>query len=206
MCNFKSAICVKDESVKRGFRLLFSPWTESHSDLCKIYKLAETDKRIDMAKVEFSPPSMDTAHLVDGYKLKIDEERTPDWFDAEKQERVSDMLRAYVKSCIVSGDVDLLIGGQFIVAPGAKIACAREMVITAMCGGTLSEMWGGTLSAMCGGTLSAMRGGTLSEMWGGTLSAMWGGTLSAISKYFDGLLGKIGERARVLSDNREAKK
>jgi hypothetical protein len=224
MCEFKSAICVKDESVKHGFRLLFSPWSESHSDLCKIYQLAGTDKRLDMAKVEFSPPSLETAHLLDGYKLKIDEDRTPDWFDAEKQERVRDMLRNYIKSCIISGDVDLLIGGQFIVAPGAKISCAREMLITAICGGavseicggTVGEIWGGTVGAIWGGTVGAIRGGTVSAIWGGTVSAIrggtvgairggtvsaiWGGTVGAIR---GGTVGAIGPGAKIQADNRK---
>jgi hypothetical protein len=181
MCNFKSAIVIKDESVKHGFRLLVSPWTESHSELCQIFKLNDTAKaRLYFARVEYSPPSMDTAHLLDGYKLKIDEGRTPEWFDAEMSERVTEKLRAYVKAMIVDGDVQLLIGGQFIIAPGAKVECAKAMVINAICGGTVSAIWGGTVSAIWGGTVSAIRGGTVSAIRGGTVSEICGGTVSAI--------------------------
>ena len=146
MCQFKSAIILQDKQSKHGCKVLLSPWTESHSELCTIFKLNDTAKaKLYFARVEFSPPSMDTAHLVDGYKLKIDEERTPEWFDDGVKEYVTDHLRDYVKRMIVEGDVDLLVGGQFIVAPGAKISSAHSMVINAMCGGTLNEMWGGTL-------------------------------------------------------------
>ena len=225
---------------------MLSPWTESHSELCTIFKLNDTaNAKLYFARVEFSPADMAKAHLVETYKLKIDEERTPEWFDDEMKEIVTERLTAYIKSIIVDGDVKLLVGGQFIVAPGAKIESAHSMVISAMCGGTLSEMrggtlsemWGGTLSEMCGGTLSEMCGGTLSEMcggtlsemWGGTLSEMWGGTLSAmcggtlsamcggtlsemcggtlseIKSWFDGLIGKIGKDAKILSDERAKK-
>ena len=147
MCNFKSAIVVKDAKEKGGFRLLLSPWTESHSELCQIFKLNDTAKaKLYFARVEYSPPSMDRAHLIDGYKLRIDEERTPEWLDEEMKERVTVKLRAYVKNMIVDGDVDLLIGGQFIIAPGARVSCAKAMVINAICGGTVSEIWGGTVS------------------------------------------------------------
>jgi hypothetical protein len=221
MCNFKSAIVVEDQSVKHGFRLLLSPWTESHSELCQIFKLNDTAKaRLYFARVEFSPPSMDTAHLLDGYKLRIDEERTPDWFSDEIKERVTEKLRAYVKAMIVDRDVDLLIGGQFIIAPGARVQCAKAMVInaicggtvsaicggtvSAICGGTVSEIRGGTVSAICGGTVSAIRGGTVSAICGGTVSAICGGTVSEISKYFDGSIGKIGKDATIEKDGRKA--
>jgi hypothetical protein len=218
MCQFKSAIVVRDEQQKGGFRLLLSPWTESHSVLIAVHKLRD-DGRLRFARVEYSPPSMDSAHLIEGYKLTIDEERTPEWFDAEMKERVTEKLCAYVKSIIVSGDVDLLIGGQFIIAPGAKILRADCVVISAMCGGTLTEMRGGTLTAMWGGTLTVMRGGTLTEMRGGTLTemrggtltvmrggtltAMWGGTLTVIKAGFDGLIGKAHQEAKILIDERK---
>ena len=180
MCNFKSAIVVADESVKGGFRLLMSPWTESHSELCIIHKLRDDAKtrRLNFARVEFSPPSMDTAHRVETYQLKIDEKRTPDWFGDEMKESVSERLSAYIKSIIVTGDVELLIGGQFIIAPGAKVESAHGMVINAICGGTVSEIYGGTVSAI------------------------WGGTVSAIKENFDGVIGKIGKFAKILSDER----
>jgi hypothetical protein len=237
MCNFKSAIVVKDGKVKGGFRLLLSPWTESHSELCRLFKLNDTaNARLYFARVEFSPPSMDKAHLVDEYKLRIDEERTPEWFSDEIKDAVTDKLRAYIKTIIVDGDVDLLLGGQFIIAPGARVASAHSMVINAICGGTVSEIRGGTVSAIWGGTVSeirggtvseirggtvsAIRGGTVSEIWGGTVSeirggtvsairggtvsAIWGGTVSEIWKWFDGVIGKVGPNAKILSDERAA--
>ena len=189
MCNFKSAIVLQDESFKGGFRILLSPWTESHSELCTIFKLNDTDKRVHFAKVEFSQPSLDTAYQVETYKFKLDEERKPAWFTDEIQEAVTEKLRAYIKSIIVDGDVKLLIGGQFIIAPNAKIECAHSMVVPAICGGTVSKICGGTVNAICGGTVS--------EIWGGTVSEIWGG--------FSGLIGKIYCGAMVVKDNREKK-
>ena len=140
MCQYKSAIVLHDEKCKGGFQLLFSPWTESHSELCIIHKLPVNDKKLQLAKVEFSPSSMDKAHLIDEYKFRIDEERTPDWFDKEMREKVTKRLRDYIKSIIVDGDVELLIGGQFVIAPNAEIQCAHSMVISAICGGTVNEI------------------------------------------------------------------
>lgn len=89
MCQFKSAIVLRDESLKGGFKLLLSPWTESHSELCTIFKLKD-GSRLNFARVEFSPESMDKAYLPETYKLWIDEGRTPEWFTEEMNEAVSD--------------------------------------------------------------------------------------------------------------------
>ena len=201
MCNFKSAIVLQDESVKGGFRLLMSPWTESHSELETIFKL-KADARLSRAKVEFTPESMDKAYLPETYKLTIDQERTPDWFDGDMQEAVSEKMRDYVKSIIVSGNVELLIGGQFIIAPGAKVECAKAMVIAAICGGTVSEICGGTVSEIRGGTVSAIYGGTVSQIRGGTVSEIYGGTVQKILKCFDGILGKVTKPGKIVEDER----
>ena len=177
MCKYKSGIVVRDEREKGGYRLVMSPWTESHSELETIFKLRE-GKSLKFAKVEFSPDNMAEAYLVEKYKLAIDEYRTPEWFDDEMKESVASEMADYIKSIIVHGDVELLIGGQFVIAPDSKIQCAKCMVINAMCGGTLTKMCGGTLIEMCGGTLTEMCGGTLTNMWGGTLTKMCGGTLT----------------------------
>jgi len=143
MCEFKSGIVVKDGKEKGGFRLLMSPWTESHSELITIFKLND-GKHLHFARVEFKPENLDTAYLVETYKLKIDEERTPAWFDVDMKDAVTNKMTAYIKSIIVSGDVQLLIGGQFIVAPSAKIECAHTMIIIAR--PTSSSGRGGTPS------------------------------------------------------------
>jgi hypothetical protein len=180
MCNFKSGIVLRDEREKGGFKLLMSPWTESHSELEIIHKLRDGN-RLNWAKVEFSPIDMAEAYKVETYKLTIDDARTPEWFSEEIKAAVEKRMADYIKSIIVTGDVKLLIGGQFIIAPEAKIECAHTMVI----------------SAMCGGTLTAMRGGTLTEMWGGTLTE--------IKECFDGRIGKVLKAATILMDNRPKK-
>ena len=203
MCNFKSGIVVQDEREKGGFTLYMSPWTEHHHELEIIFKLR--DVRQNLAKVEFSPESMDTAHQVETYKLKIDEERTPDWFTDEIKESVKEKMTDYVKRMIVTGDVELLIGGQFIIAPGAKVASANCMVINAISRGTVSAIWGGTVSEISGGTVSEICGGTVSAIRGGTVSEICGGTVSAICGGFDGIIGTIGKCAKILSDERKSK-
>ena len=154
MCQFKSAIVVRDERKKLGFRLLMSPWTESHEDLVTIHNLR--DNRLNFARVEFTPESLSTAHQVETYKLRIDEERTPEWFDADMKSAVVEKLSVYIKSIIVTGDVCLLIGGQFVVGPGVTIETAKSCIINVLAGGTVSDVRdGGTVrNVLSGGTVN----------------------------------------------------
>jgi hypothetical protein len=133
MCNFKSALVLRDESKKGGFELFLSPWTESHSTLMLMRGIKD-GPRINCARVEFSPPDMSTADRVDTYKLRLDEQRAPEWWNQEMAEAVAAKLDAYISSIIVSSDVPILIGGQFILSGGAKIESADACIIQAMLG------------------------------------------------------------------------
>ena len=196
MCEFKSAYVLRDKSLKGGFRLCLSPWTESHEELATIFNINQTSLRDQGARVEFKPSELAKAHILSEYKLCIDEERTPDWLTTEMKEEVSDKMRAYIKSIIVDGNVKLLIGGQFIIAPNAKIESANAIVINAFCGGTINAFYGGTINKVWGGTIN--------EVWGGTINEVCGGLIKEVSKYFNGLLGKIVAPGRVVTDNRPA--
>ena len=91
MCQFKSAIVIKDKQEKYGFRLLMSPVTESHSDLEQLLNLKD-GARLNYAKIEFTPKDFSTAHRVETYKLYIDEARTPDWFNDEIKTKVIEKM------------------------------------------------------------------------------------------------------------------
>ena len=142
---------------------MLSPWTESHSELETLFNLKD-GKRLNWAKVEFTPKDLVEAYKPETYSLKIDEERKPKWFNSEMEESVTTKLRDYIKRIIVSGDVELLVGGQFIIAPGAKIGKADCMVINVLCGGTVNDIWGGTVNCISGGTVNYIRGGTVNDM------------------------------------------
>ena len=140
MCEFKSAIVCRDEREKGGFKLYLSPWTESHSALETIFNLH--DRGENLCKVEYRPKSMEKAHLPETYKLHIDEERAPSWFTDELKAKVTTRMDRYMRTLIIEGDVDMLIGGQFMVAPGVKIQCAKAMIINVLLG-SVNVVWDG---------------------------------------------------------------
>jgi hypothetical protein len=186
MCNFKSALVIRDESRKGGFELFLSPWTEHHSTLMVMRGIKDGD-RINCARVEFSPPDLSTADKVETYKLRLDEDRKPEWWSDEMAESVAKKMAVYIKSIIISGDAAILIGGQFILASNAKVESAENCIITAMMEssqvGTMRDsskvgtMWG---SSQVGTMMGSSKVGTMressqvGEMWESSqVGEMW---------------------------------
>jgi len=144
MCRPFSAIVLQSPRDKGGFRLLMSPYTDSHSDLITLHDLKDAG-RLTFARIEFTPPDWKTAHLVESYALRLDEERAPAWWTEETAEAVTEQMRAHVSRCIITDARPLLLGGKWIIGPGADVGRADFANIIALTGGTLNEMTGGTL-------------------------------------------------------------
>ena len=201
MCQFKSAIVVKDEREKNGFRLLMSPATESHSELEQHFNLKD-GARLNYAKVEFTPKDFSTAHRVETYKLYIDEARTPDWFDEEIKTKVIEKMISYVKTLIVNDERKTLDGGQWILGPKAKIDTATNAVINFLNGGTIGTFESGTITNLRGGTITRFVSGTINNFFsggnitlfeGGTITDFWNGTINyfksgTINKFWSGTI------------------
>ena len=169
MCLFKSAIAIQDETHKDGFRLLSSPFTESHSDLIALHKLKD-NARLTFARVEFYPNDGKDLASPEKYKLHIDEERTPEWFTFEKQDRCAEIMRVWIKAMIIEGEAELLVGGPYILAKGAKISCIKNCLITAMLG---SSNVGVMLESSNVGVM--LGSSNVGVMWGSSnVGEMWG--------------------------------
>ena len=197
MCQYKSAIVLRDKTLKGGVKLLLSPWTESHSELCTIFGLKD-GARLNFARVEFSPENLGTAHDVSTYKLRLDEERTPEWWNEEVHDHVAQRLKSYVERIIVNDKRDLLIGGQFVLGPKAQVNTVKEAVISAMVDGS-------TVDTISGGTVNDIWGGTVDTISGGTVIAIWGGTIHNVSDLYGMPNIKHAAAGCILKDDRKVK-
>ena len=125
MCEFKSAI------VMRNGDILAHPLTDNHEDLIRLHKLRDT-KAGAFARVEFKPDRPEDLASPEKYKLTIDEQRCPDWFDEDKQLKVSETMRGWIKAMVIDGDADIIIGGCYILAKGAKVETCKSSRIVVM--------------------------------------------------------------------------
>ena len=140
MCEFKSAI------VMANGDLLHNPWTDSHEDLVRLFKPNDTATTRDeprFARVEFKPDEPTDLADISKYKLNIDELRKPEWFDAAMEAKTIEKLKLMVSGMIITGAVDLICGGVFILGKGAKVSSAKAVKIVAMLADSkVGEMWG----------------------------------------------------------------
>ena len=167
MCQFKSAI------VTAKGDLLSSPWTDSHEDLVRIFKLNDKPSVRNeprFARVEFRPDEMKDLDEPKKYQLHIDEERTPSWFDAPMQLRIAERLRTQIATMIISGDVEILVGGEFILTKGAKVACVKTCRVLAMLGDASIRNVGDSASIRNVGDSASIR-----DVWGSaSIRDVWG--------------------------------
>ena len=79
MCNFLSAITLKDGSIRIG------P-TDSHSEIIDFHKIKETGIRgVQLVKLELVPE--DLQDPISKWEFIVDQDLIPEWFDREKVEK-----------------------------------------------------------------------------------------------------------------------
>ena len=104
MCKLKSAIILKDR--------IFMPDYDSHSKMLEELKI--TDDYINASKVfvraELSPENGDVFSDIDGWKLEVDQDITPEWFDEKDcTERMRKAVKEWAKTHIFVGQNGLAI-------------------------------------------------------------------------------------------------
>ena len=139
MCKPISAIVTKDGDIK------YNLWTHSHEDLVRLFKLNDNPSvsgEPRFARIEYCPDDTKDMGDILKYKLNIDEHRCPDWFDDRLKKSVTERMKVIVSGLIISGDADILCGGVYILAKGAKVSCVKNALIIVMCeSSNVGEMW-----------------------------------------------------------------
>jgi hypothetical protein len=184
MCNFKSAIITKSGDI------LHNPFTDSHEDLVKLFHLNDTACRGEsrFVRVEYSPKSIADYGDVDKYVLKVDEERTPKWFDKNLSDRAKSSLRLIVEGMIISGPCEILCGGAYILTTKARVEVVKNCLVHVMLessnvgemreSSNVGEMRGSSKVGEMreSSNVGVMRGSSkVGEMWGSSnVGVMWG--------------------------------
>ena len=104
MCKLKSAIILKNR--------IFMPDYDSHSKMLEELKI--TDDYFNASKVfvkaELSPKNKDVFSNIDDWKLEVDQDITPEWFDEKDcTERMRKAVKEWAKTHIFIGQNDLKI-------------------------------------------------------------------------------------------------
>ena len=98
MCKLKSAIILKDR--------IFMPDYDSHSDMLEELKIKDDYLHASktFVRAELSPKGGDVFSDIDTWVLNVDQDITPDWFDADTYKpKMVEMVKEWAKTHIHIG-------------------------------------------------------------------------------------------------------
>ena len=136
MCKLKSAIILKDR--------VFISDHDSHSKMLE--ELGITDDYINASKVfvraELVPENEDVFSDIDGWKLCVDQDITPEWFDEKDcAERMRKAVKEWAKTHIFIGQNDLKIshGENIFIKDCKNVDIYGKAMVKYICGNTTVE-------------------------------------------------------------------
>ena len=126
MCNTFSFLVFSNED------LFFVPSVDSHENQIALKGINENGFAVQFARCEYVPTCGKFSDL-DSYKFRLDEDRTPDWWTEEIQERTISRIRSRIRGMIVSKDQQVLGPGVWILSGNPTIGKLLDgcIIITA---------------------------------------------------------------------------
>ena len=126
MCNTFSFLVFSNED------LFFVPSVDSHENQIALKGINENGFAVQFARCEYVPTWGKLSDL-DSYKFRLDEDRTPDWWTEEIQERTISRIRSRIRGMIVSKDQQVLGPGVWILSGNPTIGKLLDgcIIITA---------------------------------------------------------------------------
>jgi hypothetical protein len=133
MCKFYSAIVMRNGDVLHNENLT------SHEDIKELFNLNDNGMHTDrFVKVEFCPDDNSDLANIERYRLNVDENSTPEWFEQHRQ-FVTEKLTDIVRRRIISGEVKILVGGLYVVKD-AQIGRVQQAKVVYMQNSSVNEM------------------------------------------------------------------
>ena len=188
MCRELSAVFTFAGGNLRMYR---SPDTDSHQDVLELHGLVRGEDRC--ACVEYVCADYTRAHEPGAWKLILDDERAPSWWNEQRDAVLAQMDRLRGGLTIREDRLIIVGGGPYILAPGVHVGRMVRARILTMCerarvgndstltGGHDSTLTGGDSSTLTGGDRSTLTGGAYSKLTGGDDSTLTGGVHSKLT-------------------------
>jgi hypothetical protein len=114
MCNAFSFLVFSNEDI------FFVPGVDSHEDQIALKGINENGFAVQFARCEYVPRNGNFSDL-DTYEFILDEDRTPDWWTEEIQERTISRIRERIRGMIVSEDRKVIGPGVWILSGSPTI-------------------------------------------------------------------------------------
>jgi len=133
MCKFYSAIVMRSGDILHDEHLM------SHEDIIRLYNINDSQINCDkFVRVEYTPDESSDFPDISKYKLNVDEDSIPDWFEKHREYTI-ERLKSFVEKRIITTDRKILTGGLYVVKN-----CKIDKLISAQIiylQGQVNEMW-----------------------------------------------------------------
>ena len=166
MCEFKSAICLKDR--------VFVPDYDSHDRMLKELKIPDTEYHAEhtFVRVELSPADGDMTSDPMGWKIRIDQDILPDWFVHKvDEERVKVAVADWCKVHVLRRGKHEVHEGVWIAYGSATVKAYGSASVTAYDSATVTAYDSATVTAYDSATVKAYNSATVTAYGSATVKA-----------------------------------
>nr|DAT41356.1 MAG TPA: hypothetical protein [Bacteriophage sp.] len=162
MCKLKSCLVLKDR--------VYCPDYDSHQDM--LDKLGIKDDYLGAIKtfvrVELLPPNgvRSLMEPLDKWTLKVDQDVTPEWWDAEAdRQRVEEAVEAWRREHVFSEGEHIVKAGEVYAFGNATVEAWGSTMVTAWDSATVKAWDRATVKAYNGATVKAYNSATAIYPW-----------------------------------------
>ena len=174
MCQFKSAIVLKNR--------VFVPDYDSHSDMLKELHIEDDymHASTQFVRVELSPPDGNRMSDIDGWKLKVDQDITPDWWD-EKADlpRIKEAIKDWRVARTLKGGEHEVKDGVWFATDSATVRATGSATVRAYDSATVRAYDSATVRAYDSATVRATDSATVRATGSATVEATDSATVEA---------------------------
>ena len=167
MCQFKSALVLKDR--------IFLPDYDSHDKMLQELGIKDnfTNASKVFVRVELSPTDGNIFSAVDGWKLKVDQDILPEWWnEAERLPQLKELVETWMRK-------HTIYAGEHEVSDGVWLATGSATV-KAIDGATVRVYGSATVNAYNRATVMAYNSATVNAYNSATVNAYGSATVKAI--------------------------
>lgn len=167
MCKLKSVLVLKDR--------VFCPDYDSHEDM--LQELGIEDNMLNAQKtfvrVELSPKYGDFRIPVEEWKMEVDQDIVPEWFDAEGDyERVLEAVKAWAEKHIIKSGKTVVRSGIYYLSGSSEVVASGTAMVKAAENAKVDAFDNSTVEA-CGNSTVKACGNSTVEAWDNSTVKAW---------------------------------
>ena len=164
MCQFKSALVLKDK--------IFLPDYDSHDKMLQELGIEDnfTNASKAFVRVELSPTDGNLFSAVDGWKLKVDQDILPEWWnEAERLPQLKELVETWMRKHTIYAGEHEVSDGVWLATGSATVRAYNRATVTAYNSATVTATGSATVTATGSATVTAYNSATVTAYGSATV-------------------------------------